>query len=539
MYLLAILFTILLSLCSTAILSFISMAVMVGPWIELTMVLVSSLLFWFARSFLSQSQRTLSIGLVTAGSSIGGIVAIACGFSFPVLYFLEPETWAAWLAQPFYFSLCMAGLCLTAGSLGILVAQKFEHQLLVEEQLPFPIGQMAAKMILAQNQVRKSVELAIGFASTLIYSVCVTIYGEISRFVLISSSLSWGYVKLPAIRLGLSELPLLWSIGFVTGRVIVIPLLAGIFTKICIATPLHGSYFAHLKSEEFLLAFSSGMILYTTFIGFSEVFISALRHTKTFSPMASVKIACLSTLDQRWDISKSASTVLLLTSCSLFLSYFDFGWSAQLYLLVATIIAGYQLLLIGGRTGLAPMGRFATFILVPGLLLFRFNAVQIALVSTFVEICGGVAVDTLFGRRMALTAQLDHKKIVIFQWIGLIVSALSIGFFFWLLTSTWQLGSAKLIAQRAHMRALMVGGLSFDFFALLVGALCGAILKEWKVNTALVLTGILMPLESSLILAVGGLSTYLVQEPERYYPLWSGVFAAGSLWIIFQALLFL
>ena len=60
--------TIVFAIISTAILSYISMAVMIGPWIELTIILLASLLFniMLAR-FVAQKVRTNSIALVTAG----------------------------------------------------------------------------------------------------------------------------------------------------------------------------------------------------------------------------------------------------------------------------------------------------------------------------------------------------------------------------------------------------------------------------------------------------------------------------------------
>ena len=50
--------------------------------------------------------------------------------------------------------------------------------------------------------------------------------------------------------------------------------------------------------------------------------------------------------------------------------------------------------------GIATFPAYATFVMVPGMMLFGYDAIQITLVSTFVEICGGVAVEILFGRKV-------------------------------------------------------------------------------------------------------------------------------------------
>ena len=142
-----------------------------------------------------------------------------------------------------------------------------------------------------------------------------------------------------------------------------------------------------------------------------------------------------------------------------------------------------------------------------------------------------------FGRKMARLASIDSKKIQQYQWFGLLVSSLLIGIIFWLFISHFGLGSetGALPASRAASRALLVNIQRFDTLALLMGLIFGYLLKFTKINSALMLGGILMPPEVSLLLIFGRLSTYLVKDKEQYYPFWSGVFAANSLWMLIKA----
>ena len=147
--------TFIFSCLSTAILSYISMAVMLGPWIDSTIVLASSMILaFFARKMLL-STRQNSIALITIGGSVGGIVATACGFAFPTLYFLDKELFNSWLSQPLYFIAIMGSVVACAGAFGILLANLFEHRFLSVEQLPFPIGELSYKMISAQESSKK------------------------------------------------------------------------------------------------------------------------------------------------------------------------------------------------------------------------------------------------------------------------------------------------------------------------------------------------------------------------------------------------
>ena len=172
--------------------------------------------------------------------------------------------------------------------------------------------------------------------------------------------------------------------------------------------------------------------------------------------------------------------------------------------------------------------------MIPGMMLFGYNAVQITLVSTFVEICGGVAVEILFGRKVGQLSSLPQFKIRLFQWLGLTISAFAIGICFWILITHFGLGSAQLVAQRSQSRALLVMVQSFDFFALILGALFASILKELKINPIMVLGGILMPTDLVLPLVLGGLSSWFVKDKEAQYPFWSGIFAANSLWMFIK-----
>lgn len=531
--LLTILFTLLFSCLSTAILSYISMAVMLGPWIDSTIVLGSSMLFALFARHISLSARQQSIALVTIGASIGGIVATACGFAFPTLYFLDKELFNSWLAQPFYFMSVMGILVLCAGAFGLLLANLFEHRFMVVEQLPFPIGELSYKMISAQQSGTKAKELSFGFVLSTLYSIAVKYIPAIPTTITAFPALCYRWFTFPALRITLAELPMLWAIGFIAGHTIAIPLGIGILAKNLICSPAHASCFAHLPFCDFLVAFAGGIVAYGALISFLTI-PSAFKGLNGKQKNNEQKEKRIS---PKINFTELAQWVLFLAITYAFLSYFQFSILSQLYLLACTTLCTYQLIIIGGKIGIAPMARYATFVMVPGMMLFGYNAIQITLVSTFVEICGGVAVEILFGRKVGQLSSLPRLKTRLFQWLGLLISALAVGFCFWLLITNLGLGSAQLIAQRSQSRALLVMVQSFDVFALILGALFASILKELKINAIMVLGGILMPTELALPLVFGGLSSLLVKDKESHYPFWSGIFAANSLWMFIKVLL--
>jgi hypothetical protein len=170
------------------------------------------------------------------------------------------------------------------------------------------------------------------------------------------------------------------------------------------------------------------------------------------------------------------------------------------------------------------------------MLIFKLDAIQLVLIAAFVEVCGGVAVDVMFGRRLAYLAKLPKNKVRAFQLLGLVISCLSIGIIVWLFATHLGIGSAELTAVKARNRYLLLNAHHFNYYVLAIGALFGLVLSFTKINASFVLGGILMPFDISLGLIAGGALSLLSKDRERWFPIWSGAFAAQSVWILFRAL---
>ncbi len=525
--------SILLSIFSTAVMSYISMATPIGPWIAPTLVLIALLLF----KIMHFSLKTKSIALATSAGSIGGILATAFGFSFPTLYFLDPKLFNAWMAQPVYFTVVLTGLAFAAGGLGLWLANALEDRLIVQEQLAFPIGQMVYKMIVAaSNHVRKAYELMAGFFSTMIFCILqdgiFAFKGFIPQNITLLAPIKLGVLSIPMVSLDL--MPFVWAIGFVTGHVIALPLTIGAIAKIILVDPINSIFFDTLNNFDFLLAFCSGIVLSGVAMSFVSLPKQLIKGVKNLGRKVNSGDAFNRTMIKDLYLPELA---LMLLFNIFFLTFFGYSFLAQLYLVFFTIISAWQIVVIAGKIGLAFLGRFATFIMVPAMLLFNLNSIQIVFIATFVEICGGVATDVLFGRKIAHLAHIDGKIMKRYQYLGLIVSALSIGIIFWLLINHFGLGSIQLFAQRSQTRVLLIQSKEFNYYVLIIGALFGFALKHIKINPTLVLGGLLMPLNMVLGLVLGGLCTYLTKDKEEWYPFWSGVFASNSLWMLLKAII--
>ena len=169
---LIILISIIFSILSTAIMSYISMATATGPWIEPTLVLLGIILFRMVFRHIITISTDHAIAYATAAGGIGGIVAIACGWAFPTLYFLQPDLFMNWIIyKPLYFIILLSMIVLVAGSFGCLIAYHLHEKLLHLPDMTFPIGELVQKMIYAQQQVGQAIQLIIGGISALVLQI--------------------------------------------------------------------------------------------------------------------------------------------------------------------------------------------------------------------------------------------------------------------------------------------------------------------------------------------------------------------------------
>ena len=542
MNILALLLVTILSIFSVGVMSYVAMATPLGPWIEPTVVLCATLLLKFLtlcgmRSLYlaeNRERRLRLIVLIVAGSSVGGIMATAMGFSFPTLYFLNQNLFANWMANPLYFWFATSGLALVGSSFGFWIANLLENHMLTKQRLMFPVGQLAYRMILAQNQLRKAQELAVGFASTLLF--CFGQYLRlIPRYFLLLPSSALGVLHFPPMRFDL--FPMYWAIGFVTGQVIAVPLLIGALAKFFLVDPINLLFFPKLPDFEFMLAFGSGLMVVGTILGMLDapraMLETARRIIKNIFLCEAGSIKSNFTFFSFMNYFGIGSTLLAVA----FLAYFKMPIWVIVYLLLFTFVCAYQVAHIAGKIGLAQLGRFVTFVMLPAVFLFSLDMVSVVFIATFVELASGVAADTLFGLKMGQLAGVPSSTIKRYQFFGIIISSAVIGVVFWALIHKFGLGTEALFVQRAQTRALLVNVTQFNPVVIILGMLFAYFLKLINANPMLVLSGLLMPINVSFSLITGGCLALYVKHKEEWYPFWSGVFASHSIWMVVNALL--
>lgn len=536
---------VLFSLLSTAILAYISIATMIGPWIAPTIVLITSILF---RCFKSVNRSTQTIVMIQAIGAGGGIVATGIGFALPMLYFLDPVTFKQWLNSPWYFCSLISAVCLAAGGLGIWIGRSISQKLLVQDQLPFPVSQLTYNVVTSQAQTEQAKSLLAGLFSTGIFCVLrdgfMRFQGIIPKNITLFSGI-YGH----DIAIGMS--PILFALGFTTGLAVTIPLFVGMISKYLVLLPLnyHANYlpvslFPVLTQEAFATAFCSGLVLSEVILGslgYPKLFFNTIKRSLGFFKERKSDFSTKSLHKKISDLflkifSRAEATIVLVAFFTFFWC-FDFSLIEQIALLLFIILATYHISIIGGKIGQVQLGRFSTFIMIPMIVLFKPSFIQLTMICVFFHVCAATATDLLFDYKTGSFCDIDEEKMHRAQWIGLLATSLFIGIILWLLFTNLELGSADLFAQRGKSKALLIQTLSFNHYVIGFGFLYGLVLKKLKVSPTMTFGGIIMPNSITFCLILGGLLSLLPKDKDRYLPFASGVFASESLWILISILL--
>jgi hypothetical protein len=546
---------------SAAILSYVSMATMVGPWIAPAIVLASSIILKFRRTKSTQGQMNKELAIIQTIGSVGGIVGVGIGFTLPTLYFLDSALFNNLLSNPFHFIIFIAFLCIAAGGFGIWLARLLANKFIIKDDLSFPVSHLIHKMITSQSQTKQAKSMFYGFSVSWVISF---LRDGILKFQGILPKSFYVFPSIFGKNIGITIMPMLWAIGFITGIKIVLPLFIGLLSKYLVLWPINNhslhlpiKLFNPLSNNDFVTAFASGLVVCELILGLLKYPNIIWNKTKNFSGFNYLKKFFFKSLDLHSDrLSRVKKPVALyrgvkngfklllnlefifvLVVSLFFLTYLKFSFISQILLLIFIVLATYQISFLAAKLGLVTFGRFATFIMIPMMMLFKLNALQITMICVFFNVCAAAASDLLFDYKVGQLCSVNFKKIHRYQWLGLIVTSFTIGIFLWLLFTHFQVGSPDLFAQRGKSRALLIQSLSFDWKVVLLGFFYGVILKKLKVSPTMVFGGILMPNNLTIGLAIGAVTSYFTKKTQEKFPFWSGVFAGESIWILFFILM--
>lgn len=536
--------TVIATACAATIMTYVCLAVPIGPWIDPTIALLALAVSGVISS-IAAVQVMPECRMIVAGAGIGGIAATAVAFSVPTIAFIDSGYYQHLLSNPYLFIAHVGGLIVCAGLFGLGFVVWRREEFLARTDYVYPLAVMVEKTLSAYQMGMQSLKmLAAGIGSVGLLQFGMRFWGAGERMVRLFAARSWMIWSFPSLALNLDFLPMLISIGVMTGDVIAVPFAIGVVLKYLIVEPIHCAGLVCTESiAQCMLAFCSGLVIEGVVSSLWSQIRSHVRHASAASRSSNGIFSSSYAYCATWLTSlRTAPNFWFVVGC------FGFGatwmWYAiqssigsLLFLVLATGACVYQLMIFMARAGLAPLGRYATFVMVPGMILFGYGAIEAALVAALVEIAGGVAASAISGCAL-LERSGDTRRVLLWcvYVVAICTAALTVATILWVLSTKIGLGSISLVAQKAHLRALQLQVHTLPIRAVLVGVVCGACLKLLGINSTLALGGILMGFDWSCILIFSGLLGRYLPRKELFAPFWSGMCAASSLWIIARAL---
>jgi len=519
---------------SSAMLAYISMATGVGPWIAPTLVILFQAIFVLSKKKLDPKTIVLT---QTAGS-VGAIVATGIGFTLPTLFFLNKPEFYNLLSDWKDFTLKLSLLTISAGFLGISLAGIFSEKLIKRDRWNFPVSALIYETIISSSTGKSSVKKLLSG----IFTSSVISFLNGTRF-LSGKLLDFGKQTIPSLFGSMKSLPIdptMLAIGFLIGTKTALSLLFGLFiNKTVLSSFFSLPIFDNVETRQLINAFCAGLIS-------SELVVLFVRKVGKIlskkSNSSEGKISAYSTsakkifesVKKEWH-KKILDPYLLyeLISGTIIVGFvlrlFKFTILQELFLILATIVATYEINKIGAQLGLIQFGRFATFIMLPMIFIFKLSPTQITILCVFFNIVAATASDLVFDYKVADLAQTNWRKIKKSQIVGLIATAIATPFIFFVLFSSFEIGSPELFARRGLARAFLVLAPSFNYTAVVSGILFGLAIKKLKMSPSLVFGGILMPTKITLELVIGSLFSLIHENQKEAVPFWSGMFTGGSI----------
>ena len=208
------------SIFSTGMMGYLAMSTELGPWIAPIFIVVVMV---FVRSFLHEKIASKYMIAIVTSASLGGMIGMCLGLSFPSFFFMHQKIFKVWLQSPIYFSLVVIAFIVAASVYAFLLGYILRHYFLVETERKFPMSQLVYDVLYTDKPQEVKTLAMVGVAISLI----------INRIIAFSRFLSTTQLA------HFNMYPLLASIGFISGQAVAIPVLIGLVTRVLTFRLIH------------------------------------------------------------------------------------------------------------------------------------------------------------------------------------------------------------------------------------------------------------------------------------------------------------
>ncbi len=451
------------------------------------------------------------INIAQTAASTGGILAAGICFTIPAIYFLDADLFATFTASPERFLFEVFLLALLGGIMGVLFSAYLRKSMILEEKLPFVIGEATADTIRAgEKEGGRKIQILLGafglsaLFTTLRDGVSLTLgrldiafKGIIPVFKEFSSG---------AFKVQVPFMPMAIGAGYLIGyKIVSIWFLGCLFSYYIFQPLIHYLYNVPMaQMTEYILPLGVGAVIgggITIFL--LKVIPSSIQ---TFKAMVSTRVS-------KEEVTPRWIPVFAVVSVFVMSVILDLGVGASVLAIlgiwVMTALAGRMT----GEVSIDPMEVFAVLIVLFVKIAVSLGTLESVFIAAIAAVSVGVAGDLLFDLKAGHILGTSPKEQAKAQLLGVVIGSAVVGFSLLAVLNAFELGSQELYALQARSVSYMLGIIDLKIF--LIGVALGTSITLLGRPGMVFGVGIFIPLYLSIAFFIGGVIHYLNRKKEE------------------------
>lgn len=467
------------------------------PWPTVFVTVVSMAIL---RRFNNASLQEINVTHTMMSS--GAMVAGGIAFTLPGIWMLNAEA----TVSPFsIFIITLSGALL--GTLFTIIARQ---RYIVEEQLPYPMGQAAYNTLIASTSKGKGAALLF---TCMAASAVFTIFRDGIPIIPAVLVLFTGTAVIPAVSIWVS--PMAAGIGAIIGPVLSLVWLGGALFGYLLLTPVGivSGLFSDMAAADLfrqnlgiglMVGTGIGILVKTAWQKIRQFTDQTQQESRRKSPAS---VFSLPTGNLRWiAVSLIVGVLVLLTAGS------EISFLQAVFTILGIYLTTQLAAMLTGQTGINPMEIFGILVLLAIQIVWNPSTIAAFSIAGVTAVACGLTGDMMNDLKSGYLVGTRPSGQIIAEGIGGVVgSVVAVVALFVLKDSFGGFGSELLPAPQARAVTAMVGGLG-HVPAFLIGAVVGIALYVLSVPAATLGLGIYLPINISMIMGFGALTLMFIKR---------------------------
>lgn len=430
--------------------------------------------------------------------SSGAMVAGGLAFTIPGLWMIAPEAT--------FPPMSLITLTVVGAILGTLFSALFRKRLIIEEELPYPMGIAAYNTLKASEEGGSGAKtLFTSMGGSVVFTLLRDGWGKIPALL----TPFHGSLVLPAFSIWVS--PMAAGIGAIIGPLFALLWFGGAIFGYYILTPLgilSGLFADQAAADIFRQNLGIGLMIGTGLGVFVKALFSKILRPKKLEEEGPKK-------SQR---SLFLISLILLFAVILLAIGTELGFVEALVLIAGIYAATYLSGMLTGQTGINPMEIFGILVLLVIQLISKPSLLASFSIAAVVAVACGLTGDVMNDLKSGHLLGTNSRDQILGEGVGGVIGAiLSVIVLLAMKNAFGGFGSAELPAPQAAAVAKMVGGIE-HLPAFLIGLFIGLGLFLANLPSATLGLGVYLPIYISSIMGLGALSSLLLarrKDKER------------------------